>query len=164
MKITDTSYVTIDYLIRLEDGSVLPETGQPEEISFCLGYGVMPAGLEEALLGLEVNDHRVLHLSPQQGYGDPVEDYIMTVPRAEFDAHPELAPGLVFETEDEEGHPTYFLVKEVHPDTVVIDFNHPLAGQAMEIAFTVRAVRDATPDDLKHYVCSTCQEGEPHHH
>ena len=151
MKIADNSFVTIDYLIRMGEQKYYPPSGQPEEISFCMGWGVMPPGLEEAMLGKEVNHHEVVRLGPAEAYGDIYSELIMEVPRSDFAPDLELRPGLVFETESEEGRPAYFIVQEVRPETVIIDFNHPLAGKELEITFTVRQVREATTQDLEQY-------------
>ena len=51
---------------------------------------------------------------------------------------------------DEEGDEVDFLVKEVRPNTVVVDFNHPLAGKTLHFDVTVREVRAATPEELEH--------------
>jgi FKBP-type peptidyl-prolyl cis-trans isomerase SlyD len=165
MKIDKNSYVTIDYLIRMGEQEVYPPGGQPEEISFCMGWGAMPPGLEEAIIGMEVNDHKVLILSPQEAYGEIDRELIMEVPRSDFASDLELRPGQVFETDNEEGHPVFFIVQEVRPDSVVIDFNHPLAGKELEVSFTVRQLREATPEDLKqHQQFCECGEGGPHQH
>jgi FKBP-type peptidyl-prolyl cis-trans isomerase SlyD len=132
-----------------------------------MGWGAMPPGLEEAMMGMETSDHKVVRLSPQEAYGDLDRELIMEVPRSDFAADIELKTGLVFETENEEGHPVYFIVQEVHPDHVVIDFNHPLAGKELEVSFTVRQVREATQEDLKEHhacTCSQCAEGGPQQH
>ncbi len=164
MKIDKTSFVTIDYLIRLGEQDYYPPTGQPEEISFCMGWGVMPPGLEEALIGLEENTQRKVLLSAAEAYGDTDQELIMEVPRSDFAPEVELKPGQVFETEDEEGHQVYFVVKEVRAETVLIDFNHPLAGKDLEVSFTVRQVREATPEDLEHHqACCECEGGEHQH-
>ena len=149
MKIDKSSFVTIDYLIRMGEKDYYPPNGQPEEISFCMGWGVMPPGLEEAMLGLEERIRRWFALSPGEAYGEIDQELIMEVPRADFAPDVELRPGQVFETENEEGHPVYFVVQEVRPETAVIDFNHPLAGKELEVSFTVRQVREATPEDLE---------------
>jgi FKBP-type peptidyl-prolyl cis-trans isomerase SlyD len=167
MKIDKNSFVTIDYLIRMGERETYPPSGKPEEISFCMGWGAMPPGLEEAMMGMETSDHKVVRLSPQEAYGDLDRELIMDVPRSDFAADIELKTGLVFETENEEGHPVYFIVQEVHPDHVVIDFNHPLAGKELEVSFTVRQVREATQEDLKEHhacTCSQCAEGGPQPH
>jgi FKBP-type peptidyl-prolyl cis-trans isomerase SlyD len=166
MKIDKKSFVTIDYLINLGNEETYPPDGKPEEISFCMGWGAMPSGLEEALMGMAVNEHKVITLSAEQAYGEFDDELVMEVPRADFGHEVELRPGLIFETENEEGQPVYFIVQEVRPETVLIDFNHPLAGKNLEVAFTIRQVREATPEDLKHHTCtcSACQEGGSHHH
>ena len=56
MKVTPTSFVTIDYLIRSDEDEYFPESRQPEELSFCLGVGLMPGPLEEALVGMAPSD------------------------------------------------------------------------------------------------------------
>ena len=164
MKIDKTSFVAIDYLIRMGEKDYYPPNGKPEEISFCIGWGVMPPGLEEALLGLEESAQKVVSLSAAEAYGETDQELIMEVPLSDFAPEVELKPGQVFETEDEEGHQVYFVVQEVQPETAVIDFNHPLAGKELEISFTVRQVREATPEDLQQqHSCFECEEGEHKH-
>jgi FKBP-type peptidyl-prolyl cis-trans isomerase SlyD len=167
MKIAENSFVTIDYLIRLGEQETYPPDGQPEEISFCLGWGAMPPGLEDAMMGLEPGDQQVVHLSAEQAYGEFDQEMVMEVDRNDFPPDQELHPGLVFETESDEGETAYFIVQEVKDDTVVIDFNHPLAGKDLEVTFTVRQVREATPEDLEGHrscACSQCGEEGPHSH
>ena len=167
MKIDKDSFVTIDYLIRLGEDETYPPSGTPEKISFCMGWGAMPPGLEQAMMGMDAEEHKVVVLSPEEAYGDLDEELIMEVPRSDFSPDVELRPGLVFETENEEGHPVYFIVQEVNSDNVIIDFNHPLAGKELEVSFTVRQVREATPEDLQEHegcTCSQCAEGGPHQH
>lgn len=164
MKIDKDSFVSIDYLIRLGENEFFPQTGQHEEISFCMGWGVMPPGLEEAILGLKVNDQKIVQLTPEQAYGEVDLELIMEVPRADFDPQLDLKVGLVFETQDEEGTPVYFTVQKVQPETVLIDFNHPLAGRDLEVSVKVREVRPATPEDLQEQQsCSACDD-ESHQH
>jgi len=164
MKISPTSFVTIDFLIRLGENQWLPENGQPERLSFCLGQGVLPPDLEEAMIGLTVNDSKVVTLTAAQAYGEIEPELFQEVPRSDFDPTEDLEPGMVFETKDHEGHPLYFIIREVKEDTVVIDFNHPLAGKDLEVTFNIREVREATPADLAQYLCPACQEGKPHQH
>ena len=164
MKIDKSSFVTIDYLIRIGDKDYYPQNGQSEEISFCMGWEVMPPGLEEALVGLEENDQKVVRLNPGEAYGETDQELIMEVSLADFAPEVELRPGQVFETVDEEGHPVYFVVQEVRPETAVIDFNHPLAGKDLEVSITVRQVREATQEDLQqHHSCLECEGGSHQH-
>ncbi len=170
MKIDKNSFVTIDYLIRMGEEETYPPDGQPEEISFCLGWGAMPPGLEEAMIGLAPGDQKVVHLTAEQAYGEFDQEMVMEAPRADFAPDLDLQPGSVFETENDEGHSVYFIVQEVKDDVVVIDFNHPLAGKDLEVSFLVRDVREATPEELEGQEapagcsCSHCGEEGPHSH
>ena len=101
------------------------------------------------MIGLEQGDQKVVHLSAEQAYGEFDQELVMEVPRADFAPDLELKPGLVFETENDEGQAVYFIVQEVKDDAVVIDFNHPLAGKDLEVTLSVRQVREATPEDLE---------------
>jgi len=164
MKVTPTSFVTIDYLIRSDENDLYPKSGQPEELSFCLGWGLMPGPLEEAMVGMTLNEQKTVRLSPLQAFGELDDDLILEVPRQDFDPDMNPEPGDVFETTDEEGHPVYFVVKTLGPETVVIDFNHPMAGKEVEFAITLKEVREATPEDTKECSCSHCGESHPHKH
>ena len=103
MNIDKNSFVTIDYLINLGEAETYPPDGKPEEISFCMGWGAMPPGLEEALIGMKVNEAKVINLSAEQAYGELDEELLMEVPRSDFGSEVGLRPGLVFETENEDG-------------------------------------------------------------
>jgi FKBP-type peptidyl-prolyl cis-trans isomerase SlyD len=167
MKIDKNAFVTIDYLIRMGEQETYPPNGEPEEISFCIGWGAMPPGLEDAMLGLSAGDQKVVHLTPEEAYGAFDQELVMEVPRSDFAPDLEVRPGLVFETENDEGHVVYFIVQEIKDDLVVIDFNHPLAGKALEVSFTVRQVRESTPEDLEGHEgcsCSQCGEGGSNSH
>lgn len=163
MKVTLTSFVTINYLIR-SDEEYFPTSRQPEELSFCLGCGHMPGPLEEALVGMTLNEQKTVRLSPEEAFGEVDENLIQEVPRQDFDPSVNPEPDDVFETTDEEGHPVYFVVKSLKPETVVIDFNHPLAGKEVEFAITLKEVREATPEDLKACSCSHCSGSDSHEH
>jgi len=166
MKVTPTSFVSIDYLIRTGDHEHYPRSGKPEELSFCLGHGLMPAHLEEALVGMAPEELKTVRLTPEQAFGEVDGKLVLEVPRTDFAPEVNPEPGDVFETTDEGGHPVYFVVKQVQPDLVTIDFNHPLAGKEVEFVITLKGVREATPEDMQPAACSCshCGGGEPHEH
>jgi FKBP-type peptidyl-prolyl cis-trans isomerase 2 len=164
MKVTPTSFVTIDYVIRSGENEYYPRTREPEELSFCLGWGLMPGAMEEAMVGMALNEYKAIRLAAHEAFGEIDNDLIHEVPRSEFDPEANPEPGDVFETTDEEGHSSYFVVKDLQPEAVVIDFNHPLAGKEVEFLITLKAVREATQEDIKGCSCSECGGDHPHDH
>ena len=163
MKVTPTSFVTIDYVIRSGENEYYPKSGEPEELSFCLGWGLMPCPLEEAMVGMTPNEQKTIRLSPQEAFGEIDDNLVHEVPREEFDPEVSPEPGDVFETTDEEGHTAYFVIKDLRAESVVIDFNHPLAGKEVEFAITLKEVREATPEDVKGCSCASCDDGSHSH-
>lgn len=149
MKIDKNSFVSLEYQLRIGKDEVYPAPNDYEEISLYLGGGGMPPGLEAALLGMEADEHKVVNLKPSEAFGEVDEKMIIEVSRAEFDPAVELRPGLIFDATDKKGQTSKFYIRELRPETVVIDFNHPLAGKELEISVTVREVREATPEDIE---------------
>ncbi|MDD3580810.1 MAG: FKBP-type peptidyl-prolyl cis-trans isomerase [Desulfobacca sp.] len=148
MKVGQNSFVNLEYQLRIDNDTIYPPDGEPEEISICMGRGGMPLGLESALMDMEEDEIKVINLNPQQAFGEIKDQLIYEVSREEFDPAVELRPGLIFEATNEQGKPSKFYIRELKPETVVIDFNHPLAGKELEVVINIRQVREATKEDL----------------
>jgi FKBP-type peptidyl-prolyl cis-trans isomerase SlyD len=150
MKITKDSVVSIDYRLHLGDGEVVDESDPGEPLVYLHGHGETVPGLENALEGKAVGDKLQVKVSPDEGYGDHDPEKIESVPRGEFPDELELKVGSVLTATDDDGNEMDFLIKEVKGDSVVVDFNHPLAGKTLHFDVTVREVRAATPEELEH--------------
>ncbi len=150
MKITKDSVVTLDYRLHLGDGEVVDESEPGDPLVYLHGHGETVPGLENALEGKGAGDKLQVKVSPDEGYGDHDPEKIEEVPRSEFPDDMELKPGSMLTATDDDGHELDFLVKEVRADTVLVDFNHPLAGKTLHFDVTVREVRAATPEEIEH--------------
>jgi FKBP-type peptidyl-prolyl cis-trans isomerase SlyD len=150
MKIADGTVVGIDYALHLGDGKVVDasETGEP--LVYLHGGGQIVPGLEAALEGLGEGDRKQVVVAPNDGYGPRDPRGVQEVPRAAFPPDFDPQPGMELTAEGEEGEPVPFVVKEVKPESVVIDLNHPLAGATLHFDVTVREVRAATEDEKAH--------------
>jgi len=150
VEITKDAVVTIDYRLHLGDGKYIEESEQDDPLVYLHGYEEIVPGLEKALEGKKAGDSLKAQVSPEDGYGEYDEDSVEEVPREEFPADLELEAGGIVTATDDEGDEVEFLVKEVRPKTVVVDFNHPLAGKTLHFEVTVREVRKATAEELEH--------------
>lgn len=138
--------VTLHFSVALADGEVVDNTrpsGVPAE--FTVGDGSLLPGFEKALTGLQAGDRRSVFIDAKRGFGDWNPDNLQTFTRLQF-RDMDLEPGLVISFADRSGE-LPGVVKEVHDETVVVDFNHPLAGR--DLVFEVDIIRvmdaDATP-------------------
>ena len=58
--------------------------------------------------------------------------------------------GEIIPLQDNEGNQFRAQVMEVSPEVVVVDLNHPMAGQNLHFDIEVLEVRQATEDELAH--------------
>jgi FKBP-type peptidyl-prolyl cis-trans isomerase SlyD len=118
------------------------------------GYGNIFPKVEAALEGREVGHEVSLTLDPEDAFGDYDADLLRVEERNRF---PEtLEVGMQFEgvPGGDEGEARIYTVTDIAGDKVVVDANHPLAGERLWFKCSVRGVRAATPEELDH--------GHPH--
>lgn len=128
--IVEGSKVAIEFTIYLEDGSVFGGNEGSDPLRFEQGQGQLPPGLEAALVGLKADDRKRVELSPEEGYGavNPEAFSDVEIDRIPADAR---SVGSILIVNDANGNRRYVRVHEVHEEKVVVDLNHPLAGQSV---------------------------------
>jgi FKBP-type peptidyl-prolyl cis-trans isomerase SlyD len=135
----DGKEVSIEYTLTLDDGSVADSNVGDEPFVYVHGTQQLLPGLEAALAGLSAGEAREVRLSPEEAYGPVDPAGFQEVP---VELIPEAARtvGEVLVGMDPDGQPFQVRVTEVREDVVVVDFNHPLAGQALNFAVKILAV------------------------
>jgi len=129
--------VSIEYTLTLDDGTVASTNVGQEPLTYEHGGGQILPALEKQLEGLEVEGRKKVHLTAEEGYGVLDPDAFRPV---EPGMIPEEARkvGTVLVAQDDAGNRQDVRVHEVHEDRIVLDFNHPLAGEAL--SFDVRVL------------------------
>jgi FKBP-type peptidyl-prolyl cis-trans isomerase SlyD len=150
MQIADKKVVRIDYTLRNRAGDVLDTSEGAEPLIYIHGASQIVPGLERELTGLVAGDSKDVVVAPEDGYGVPDPEGIFGVPRAAFPPEAVLEVGQAFVGEDDEGQAVPVRVIEVREDAVVVDANHPLAGETLFFHVDIRDVRDATLEELQH--------------
>lgn len=129
------SEVLMHFTLSLVDGTVADSTDEDEPLRFVMGDGTLIEGLELVLYGLKPGDRQCLSIDPRDAFGFPDEENIHTMPRSEFPAEMQLEAGLIISFTTPSGEEVPGAIREIKDDEVVVDFNHPLAGN--EIIFDV---------------------------
>ncbi len=150
MKIASGHVVEIDYSLHLGDGRVVDASEPGEPLTYLHGQGQIVPGLESALEGLSGGEKKQVVVEPGEGYGDHDPSGVQEVPRAAFPPDFDPKPGMELTAEGPNGEAVPFAIREVKPDAVVIDLNHPLAGKTLHFDVTVREVRAASAEELEH--------------
>jgi len=137
MAIKDGSKVFFDYTLTV-DGEVVDSSEGREPLEYTQGQNQIVTGLEKALLGLKAGDEKTVTVSPEEGYGLIDPEALREVPKSSLP--PELEPqvGMILGMQGPSGRPLPVKVSEIKEESVIMDFNHPLAGK--ELNFKVKVV------------------------
>lgn len=130
-KATKDSTVTMNYEIKLDDGSLVDSSKEGSPLTFQLGQGNMFPAVEKALVGMVQGDRTTVRLSPEDAFGEHSSELVMVVNRANLpdDVEPEV--GMQLGTETPDGNLIRLVVTEVDGADITLDGNHPLAGQTL---------------------------------
>jgi FKBP-type peptidyl-prolyl cis-trans isomerase SlyD len=150
MQVAPGHIVSFHYTLRAEAGAVIDSSSGKPPFTYLHGYqGLNIDGLEEELAGHGVGEEVVLALPPSQMFGDYDPQKIQTVPHELFPPSVTLTAGTRYTTATPEGKELSFRVLEIQPEVVIVDFNHPLAGQQAMLSVKVENVRPATPEEFR---------------
>ncbi|MCE9685299.1 peptidylprolyl isomerase [Shewanella sp. AS16] len=149
MKITQHSAVTLHYRLTDDQGRLLESSFDAEPMQYIHGTENLIPGLEAALDGKAKGDTLDVTIAAAEAYGEYHEGLRQEVPVEAFGDIEDIVPGMRFIAETEMGQrPVQVL--EVKDDLVVVDGNHPLAGQALSFSLEIIDVREASADELAH--------------
>jgi FKBP-type peptidyl-prolyl cis-trans isomerase SlyD len=127
--------VSLDYVLLINSEQVETTQGK-EPLVFLVGSKNIIPGLESQLMGMAVGQEKKIIVDAKDAYGEVDPKAYKEVPKTSMPPGTDLKPGLVVEVDDPQGGTFQGVVWEVKPDSVVVNFNHPLAGQTLE--FDVR--------------------------
>ena len=154
MKITNGCLVELELEVRDSEGEVVLSTEEDGPIEYLHGGEDLPMpGLERALEGAEKGAEFQLELGPDDAFGEYDVEQLVSVPRSELPADAEIVPGdwlpvtVEVEGEDEIGE-IEMRVESISADAIVLDANHPLAGETVSCKAKVTSVRQPEPGEL----------------
>ena len=136
--ISPGSTVTLHLSLALEDGTVAESTFDDEPLTFTMGDGTLVEGLELGLYGLKAGATQRPVLQPQQAFGLHDPDKLHQLARADFSPQLQLEPGVIIGFDTPSGEELSGTIISLTDETVIVDFNHPLAGRV--VVFEVEIV------------------------
>jgi FKBP-type peptidyl-prolyl cis-trans isomerase SlyD len=149
-------WTRLSYRVFDAEGEALD--AEPVVTGCVFGFGALLPGLETALAGKRVGSRCAVELSPSQAFGERDAAHCLEVERGEFP--PDVAPGDRFDAEREDGTPQVLSVLEVTEGSVILDLNHPLAGQRVRFEVEVLEARPATAEELALAEAALAEEPE----
>jgi FKBP-type peptidyl-prolyl cis-trans isomerase SlyD len=146
--ITKGSVVRFEYTVSDENGAVLQSNIGKEPVTYTHGQQEIIPGLEKALSKMSVNEEKSIRVKPEEGYGQMDPKGFKEVPKSDLPvSDPQV--GTPLNARGPQGEELLIHIREVKRNTVILDFNHPLAGKTLNFDVKVVGV-DAKEHDSPH--------------
>lgn len=137
------SIVILHINMKLSDGSIADSTRASHKPALLhLGQGEVTQAFEMALQGMVAGDKKKFTLPPEDAFGWANPANFHRLPRSRFPQTMVLELDQIIECEQLTGPPLLGVVRELAEETVLLDFNHPLAGQAITFEVEIIEVRN----------------------
>ena len=140
--VQEGSLVSIEYILTDETGKVIESNRGKEPLTYIHGAGQIIRGLEKELYGMKVGEQKKISVKPEEGYGLSDRNAVQEVLREKIPAERQQV-GATLMTKAPDGRTLPMRIQEIREKTVVVDFNHPLAGKTLNFDVRVTEVKVA---------------------
>ncbi|MBR9982193.1 MAG: peptidylprolyl isomerase [Desulfatitalea sp.] len=142
-KIQNGHFVKVDYTGSLADGEVFDSSEGREPMEIEMGAGQVIPGFEQALMGMAENETKTVSLAPEEAYGERDESLLRRFERSQVppEMNPQVGDTVALTTQQGDQIPAR--ITEADDEAIVLDLNHPLAGQQLIFNLRVVSIGDA---------------------
>ena len=129
-RIREGSQVALEYTLSDAAGTVIESNKGKQPMSYIHGKGQIIPGLEKELLGMKIGEEKKIQVKPEDGYGPINPDAFQEVPKDKLPPEA-LKVGAMLMAQGPQGQGIPVRVHEIKDTTVIMDFNHPMAGKTL---------------------------------
>ncbi len=123
--------IKVHYHGRLEDGTTFDSSEGREPLEFEVGSGQVIPGFDNGVLGMTPGQKKTITIPVEEAYGPVQEDMYMEFPRERFPADMVPEVGMSLNMSNGSGQTMPVVIAEVQDEVVILDANHPLAGEVL---------------------------------
>jgi len=128
-KVKADDLVRVHYTGKLSDGQVFDSSIDREPLEVKLGQGSLIPGFEKGLLDMEPNDKKTIVIAKEEAYGEKQKELFQTVQKSDLPQDMEPQVNMALMATNADGSERQLRVAEVNENDIVVDANHPLAGE-----------------------------------
>jgi peptidylprolyl isomerase len=137
-KAKDGDTVKVHYTGTLKNGEVFDTSEEKEPLEFTLGEGQLIPGFEKAVVGMDVGDSTKVDIPTDEAYGEAREDLVINVPKDQLPEGVTPEVGMQLQVNQPNGQPVPVRITKVGDTDLILDANHPLAGE--DLTFDIELV------------------------
>jgi peptidylprolyl isomerase len=154
-KVENGAYISVEYTGTLGNGEVFDSSQGRQPLEVLMGSGQMIKGFEAQLMGMAINEKKAFTLSPEDAYGPKHSDMIQSIPRSEVPPDMDVHVGMIVGFVNQEGNQVPARVIQVDDEQMMMDLNHPLAGESLTFEIEVVGI-SSTPTQESSCCSSGC--------
>ena len=144
--------VTIHYRVSLTSGDIIDLSPDDEPLEVILGVGRYLAGIENTVVGMEPGEKRSVTVPAEEAFGPRIDDLVQEIGRDLFAAEITPEVGQSFSMGDPDQGGMVLTVVAVDDDRIVVDANHPLAGEDLLVDVALIEILPPDPEALLRYI------------
>ncbi|HJS54425.1 MAG TPA: peptidylprolyl isomerase [Chitinophagaceae bacterium] len=130
--------IKVHYHGRLSSGETFDSSAEREPLEFEVGSGMVIKGFDDGVTGMKVGEKKTINIPAEEAYGTKNPEMVIEYPKAQFPEHIELEVGGQLVMSSGSGQQFQVKIAEIKEDIVILDANHPLAGE--ELIFDLELV------------------------
>lgn len=140
--IENGQFALIHYTGTLANGEIFDTTEGREPFEFEIGGGMVIPAFEDAIKAMAVNDEKEIFIKAADAYGNHNPEMTQTVPLEDVSKYLTPEKGMVIQVMLSNGQHTPARISDVTAENVILDFNHPLAGEDLNFKLKLVGVND----------------------
>lgn len=121
--------IKVHYHGKLTSGETFDSSEGREPLEFEVGSGMVIKGFDDGVTGMSVGEKKTINIPADDAYGPRNPEMIIEMPKERFPKDMEIEVGTPLGMSDQNGQQFQVTVVEIKDDAVMLDANHPLAGQ-----------------------------------
>lgn len=136
------SEVTLHFSLALPNGNIIDQTPSKQPATLVTGDGSLPSSFEQVLFGMNAGEQRSVLMPPEAAFGHTNPNSIQVLPRQYFDASTTLTAGMMMTFNDVANSEIIGVIQQSTEHEVTVNFNHPLAGQALQFSIEIITINN----------------------
>jgi FKBP-type peptidyl-prolyl cis-trans isomerase 2 len=130
--------VKVHYHGKLTNGETFDSSASREPLEFEVGSGMVIKGFDDGVTGMKVGEKKTINIPAENAYGEMNPEMMIEYPKEQFPKDMEIEVGMPLVMSNASGQQFQVKIAEIREEIVVLDGNHPLAGE--ELIFDLELV------------------------
>ncbi|MBN1982991.1 MAG: peptidylprolyl isomerase [Chitinivibrionales bacterium] len=149
MKVEKNKIVSFHYTLRLDSGEIYDSTTADKPKHILVGHDQVIPGMEKAIMGMKIGEKKSGTIEPQDAFGFIDEKLVKAYPLTMVPPNITLHIGQILSAQKKNGQEVTVVVKSHNDTQVVLDANHPIAGERLSYKTKIVDIREATQEELQ---------------